>query len=139
MKSVCKDGSISTETFFQLPKFTFIEALKGTGELTGTYFLTIFAAYVPVAFVVFAEHVADHKNLSSIIERDLLKDPGLSNTLLGDGIGSMAGAFFGGSPNTLKKCCERALAPAVILKYDVQAVIEIHVKFMELSEVFYMT
>ena len=95
-----KDGSISTETFFQLPKFTFIEALKGTGELTGTYFLTIFAAYVPVAFVVFAEHVADHKNLSSIIEKDLLEDPGLSNTLLGDGIGSMAGAFFGGSPNT---------------------------------------
>ncbi|MBR2530370.1 MAG: uracil-xanthine permease, partial [Lachnospiraceae bacterium] len=53
-----------------------------------------------VAFVVFAEHIADHKNISSIIERDLLKEPGLHRTLLGDGVGSMVGAFFGGCPNT---------------------------------------
>ncbi|MBR0085060.1 MAG: uracil-xanthine permease, partial [Lachnospiraceae bacterium] len=32
--------------------------------------------------------------------KDLLTDPGLSRTLLGDGVGSMAGAFFGGCPNT---------------------------------------
>ena len=57
-------------------------------------------AYVPVAFVVFAEHIADHKNLSSIIGQDLLTEPGLHRTLLGDGIGSMIGAFFGGCPNT---------------------------------------
>lgn len=94
------DGSISTETFFRLPDFIFIEGFKGAGEATGSYILTIFAAYVPVAFVAFAEHVADHKNLSSIIEKDLLKDPGLQNTLLGDGVGSIVGAFFGGSPNT---------------------------------------
>ena len=55
---------------------------------------------LPVAFVVFAEHIADHKNLGSIIGRDLLQDPGLHRTLLGDGVGSMAGAFFGGCPNT---------------------------------------
>ncbi|MGN1372490.1 MAG: solute carrier family 23 protein, partial [Candidatus Coproplasma sp.] len=47
-----------------------------------------------------AEHIADHKNISSIIETDLLSDPGLTRTLLGDGIGSMAGALFGGCPNT---------------------------------------
>ena len=58
------------------------------------------AAYLPVALVVFAEHVADHKNISSIIGVDLLEDPGLSRTLLGDGVGSMVGAFFGGCPNT---------------------------------------
>ena len=40
------------------------------------------------------------KNISSIIERDLLKEPGLDKTLLGDGIGSMVGALFGGCPNT---------------------------------------
>ena len=57
-------------------------------------------AYVPVAFVVFAEHIADHKNLSSIIDKDLLEEPGLHSTLLGDGVGSIAGAFFGGCPNT---------------------------------------
>ena len=85
-----------------LPDFTFIEAFKGVKEVNGAYIGTIAVAYVPVAFVVFAEHIADHKNLSSIIESDLLKEgnPGLDRTLLGDGVGSMAGAFFGGCPNT---------------------------------------
>ena len=68
--------------------------------LSASYIGTIFVAYVPVAFVVFAEHIADHKNLSTVIDRDLLKEPGLHRTLLGDGVGSMAGAFFGGCPNT---------------------------------------
>ena len=85
---------------FVLPEFTFVTAAKGLSQVDGTYLATLFAAYVPVAFVVFAEHIADHKNISSIIEKDLLRDPGLSRTLLGDGVGSMAGAFFGGCPNT---------------------------------------
>ena len=94
---------INFELFKQInwvPDFTFLTAFKGFGELTGTYVATIAAAYVPVAFVVFAEHIADHKNLSSIIGTDLLEEPGLHNTLLGDGIGSFAGALFGGCPNT---------------------------------------
>lgn len=87
------------------PDFAFVEAFKGNynfgeGGSFGTYLVTIAVAYAPVAFVVFAEHIADHKNLSSIIEKDLLTDPGLDKTLLGDGIGSLAGAFFGGCPNT---------------------------------------
>ena len=82
------------------PSFTFVEAFKGVKEITPSYFATIAVAYAPVAFVVFAEHIADHKNLSSVIEQDLLEEPGLHRTLLGDGIGSMAGAFFGGCPNT---------------------------------------
>ncbi len=52
-----------------LPDFTFLTAFKGFSELSGTYIATIAVAYVPVAFVVFAEHLADHKNLSSIIGR----------------------------------------------------------------------
>ena len=83
-----------------IPDFTFLTAFKGFGELTFGYFITILVAYVPVAFVVFAEHLADHKNLSSILGVDLTKDPGLHRTLLGDGIGSFAGAFFGGACNT---------------------------------------
>ena len=83
-----------------LPDFTFLEAIKGVKDINGGYIATIVVAYVPVAFVVFAEHLADHKNLSSIVGEDLLKNPGLHRTLLGDGIGSMAGAFFGGCPNT---------------------------------------
>ena len=85
---------------FAVPEFTFLEALKGVKDIDGSFIATIAVAYVPVAFVVFAEHIADHKNLSSIIGTDLLENPGLHRTLLGDGIGSMAGAFFGGCPNT---------------------------------------
>ena len=83
-----------------LPQFSFLEALKGVKAINGSYIATVAVAYVPVAFVVFAEHIADHKNLSSIIEKDLLEEPGLHRTLLGDGVGSIAGAFFGGCPNT---------------------------------------
>ena len=83
-----------------VPDFTFTQALEGLKQIDGKYIATIAVAYIPVAFVVFAEHIADHKNLSTIIGQDLLKEPGLHNTLLGDGIGSMAGAFFGGCPNT---------------------------------------
>ena len=90
------DG-ISLHTFVAFPDFTFLTAAKGFGELNGTYVGTVAVAYVPVAFVVFAEHIADHKNLSSVIGRDLLEKPGLSRTLLGDGVGSMAGAIYGES------------------------------------------
>ncbi len=94
------DGKVTLSTFIALPKFTFLSAFGAFGKLSGAYIATIVAAYVPVAFVVFAEHLADHKNISSIIEKDLLEDPGLHRTLLGDGVGSMAGALFGGCPNT---------------------------------------
>ena len=93
-------GGVTLETFFSLPKFTFLTAMGGFGKIDGAYIGTVAAAYIPVALVVFAEHIADHKNISSIIEKDLLEEPGLSRTLLGDGIGSMAGALFGGCPNT---------------------------------------
>ncbi len=85
------------------PDFTFLHAFRFgdfKGANIGAFVGTVAVAYIPVAFVVFAEHIADHKNISSIIETDLLKDPGLSRTLLGDGVGSMAGALFGGCPNT---------------------------------------
>ena len=82
------------------PDFTFLMGKDGLSQVSGTYLLTLFSAYVPVAFVVFAEHLADHENLSSIIGVNLLEEPGLVRTLLGDGIGSMCGAFFGGCPNT---------------------------------------
>ncbi len=98
-KALVADG-VGLSTFLSVPQFTFLEAFKGIGKFNWSYAATIAVAYVPVAFVVFAEHIADHKNLSSIIESDLLEEPGLHRTLLGDGIGSMTGAFFGGCPNT---------------------------------------
>ena len=93
-------ANFGIQSFFSIPDLTFVEAIKGIKDIDAAYVGTVAVAYVPVAFVVFAEHIADHKNLSSIIEKDLLEEPGLHNTLLGDGVGSMAGAFFGGCPNT---------------------------------------
>lgn len=90
----------SNMKLFAVPDFTFITALKGIKAIDASYVATIAVAYIPVAFVVFAEHIADHKNLSSVIGKDLLEDPGLHRTLLGDGVGSIAGALFGGCPNT---------------------------------------
>lgn len=83
-----------------LPDFTFINAIGGIKDVDGAYIASVAVAYIPVAFVVFAEHLADHKNISSIIGTDLIKEPGLHRTLLGDGVGSMVGALFGGCPNT---------------------------------------
>ncbi len=91
---------VNLNTFLSVPDFTFFTSFKGFGELSASYISTIAVAYIPVAFVVFAEHIADHKNISSIIETDLLESPGLHRTLLGDGVGSFVGALFGGCPNT---------------------------------------
>lgn len=93
------DG-VKFTSFISLPDFTFIKFAELDAGITGSYIASLAVAYVPVAFVVFAEHIADHTNLSSIIEKNLLEDPGLDRTLLGDGVGSVAGALFGGCPNT---------------------------------------
>ena len=91
----------SLSGYLSLPKFTFLlGGSEGLKAISGKYLLTLFSAYVPVAFVVFAEHLADHKNLSTIVGKDLLKEPGLTRTLLGDGVGTMVSTFFGGCPNT---------------------------------------
>lgn len=111
------DGSFrGIEAFFSVPSLAITEGIK---ELTsGTISDTVLAAnadakvldaggiveviiaFLPVALVVFAEHIADHKNLSTIIDRDLIEEPGLKRTLLGDGVGSIFGTIFGICPNT---------------------------------------
>ena len=98
-KALVADG-VNINTFVGVPQFSFINAVSFVKDFDTSYIATVAVAYVPVAFVVFAEHIADHKNLSSIIGTDLLEEPGLHRTLLGDGVGSMVGAFFGGCPNT---------------------------------------
>ena len=85
---------------FAVPDFTFLRLGEGIKSISPAFIATLAVAYVPVAFVVFAEHIADHKNLSTIIGKDLLTEPGLHRTLLGDGVGSIMGSVFGGCPNT---------------------------------------
>lgn len=94
--------NLSIESFVRVPDFLAVSMWKqGLANLNGWQGVSQIAVlFAPVAFVVFAEHIADHKNLSSVIGRDLIKEPGLNRTLLGDGVGSIVGSIFGGCPNT---------------------------------------
>ncbi len=115
---VTESGSfVGIKAFLNYPDFALIEAIKelaggnisdtilnvnpNATVLTGAGVAEIALAFIPVALVVFAEHIADHKNLGSIIERDLVEgEPGLARTLMGDGVGSILGTVFGICPNT---------------------------------------
>lgn len=84
-----------------LPDLTFVGLMKqDLSTLDVSAVINICVIYFVTAFVVFAEHIGDHKNLGTIIGRDLINDPGLKRTLPGDGVGSFVGALFGGIPNT---------------------------------------
>lgn len=91
-------------SIFDVPKFTFIQAItqhpEGVLAIDGAALGNIAMTFVPIGVVELAQHIADHKNLGSIIGRDLIAEPGLDKTLLGDGIGSIVGGFFGGAANT---------------------------------------
>ena len=96
---------IKFESFISVPKMSLVEGIQEISDnrvtLDGMGVLEIVLAFIPISLVGFTEHIADHKNLSSIIERDLINgEPGLHRTLLGDGLGSMAGTWFGICPNT---------------------------------------
>ncbi len=125
--------NFGVESIVSLPDFTFVEAFKGIKDIDAAFIGTVAVAYIPVAAVVFAEHLADHKNLSTIIEHDLLEEPGLHNTLLGDGVGSMAGAFFGGCPNTTygeSVGCVAITGNASAITITVTAILAIVISFL---------
>ncbi len=79
--------------WFSIPKFIipFVNY-----KLNFTVLLTI----VPVALVTICEHIGDHTSLSNIINKDLIKDPGLDKTLMGDGIATFVAGVIGGPANT---------------------------------------
>ncbi len=93
----------SVTSIVDYPKFFLIRAIQTYKDFAPIDLVAIgniALIFVPIGVVELAQHIADHKNLSSIIERDLITDPGLSNTLLGDGIGSIFGSIFGCCANT---------------------------------------
>ncbi|WP_232698420.1 solute carrier family 23 protein [Brevibacillus daliensis] len=54
----------------------------------------------PIAFVSLTEHLGHLLVTGKIMNRDLMKDPGLHRSLLGDGIATSVAAFIGGPPVT---------------------------------------
>ena len=92
----------SVSSIVKVPDFFFIKAIqeKGWQTLSAADIGSIALIYVPIGVVELAQHIADHKNLGNIINKDLITDPGLDNTLFGDGVGSIVGSIFGGAANT---------------------------------------
>ena len=79
--------------FFEIPKF--VLPFKDY-NINFTALITI----LPVALVTLCEHIGDHTSLGNIIGKDLLKDPGLDRTLMGDGIATFVAGLIGGPANT---------------------------------------
>lgn len=86
-------SAVSEAKFFAIPNFMlpFVDY-----KISFTALVTI----LPIALVTICEHIGDHKSLSNIIGKDLIKDPGLDKTLLGDGIATFVAGFLGGPANT---------------------------------------
>ena len=80
-------------SFFSIPTFAFPFI-----HYKPTFIAVLTIA--PIALVTICEHIGDHTSLSNIIEKDLLKDPGLDKTLLGDGVATLAASLIGGPANT---------------------------------------
>lgn len=84
---------IMQAAFFSMPEFI-IPFVSYTPSFSAL--LTI----APIALVTMAEHIGDHTALSTIIGKDLLKNPGLDKTLLGDGLATFVAGLLGGPANT---------------------------------------
>ena len=105
------DLSVFTDTFvpFRLssiidyPKIFLLRAIETNGEylpIDATAVINLILVFAPLSVVLMCEHIGDHKNVSNIIGKDLITDPGLDKTLLGDGVGSFFGTIFGCCANT---------------------------------------
>ena len=84
---------VAEANIFEMPKFTFPFI---NYQLDFRALIII----VPVALVTICEHIGDHTSLSHIIGKDLIKDPGLDRTLLGDGLATLIAGTIGGPANT---------------------------------------
>lgn len=89
---------ISFRSFFDYPHFLFLT--KNSVPFDGSMIGTVALLFIPVSLVTICEHIGDHENLSGILDRDLLTDPGLSRTLVGDGVATAISGILSGVANT---------------------------------------
>lgn len=82
-------SAVATASWFSLPKFS---------QMSFSWQAILFMA--PVAIAPIIEHIGDMYAISSIANKDFVKDPGLHRTLLGDGLSCCLAAFLGGAPVT---------------------------------------
>ncbi len=90
--------NISFRSFIDYPDFLFLT--KNSVAFDWSMIGTVALLFIPVSLVTICEHIGDHENLSGILERDLLTDPGLSRTLIGDGVATAVSGIVSGVANT---------------------------------------
>lgn len=82
-------SAIASASFFSTPQIT-----------TPSWDLTVILTIIPVSLVVIVEHIGHLLVTSSIVGKDLNKEPGLHRSLLGNGISTIFSGFVGSTPNT---------------------------------------
>lgn len=79
----------------------FTRIANSTAQFEVLKLIDLTVLFVPVALVTVCEHIGDHKNLGNIIGKDLLtEEPGMTRTLLGDGIATAVSGSVCGAGNT---------------------------------------
>lgn len=100
------DGSwvahVTVQSFIDYPKFLFLVASQSSNvvPLTGSAVGQAALIFIPVSLVTICEHIGDHKNMSGVLQRDLLEKPGLTRTLIGDGVATALSGICCGAANT---------------------------------------
>lgn len=82
-------ASVAAAPWFQLPQF-----------YAPDFNINAIAIIAPAALVVLAEHIGHLAVTGNIVERDLLKEPGLARSLFADGLSNVLSGFAGATPNT---------------------------------------
>lgn len=94
-------SNIRVQSFLDYPKFLFLAAQSGNVvPLSGSAVGQAALIFIPVSLVTICEHIGDHKNMSGLLQRDLLEEPGLSRTLIGDGVATAISGCLCGAANT---------------------------------------
>ena len=94
-------SNIRVQSFLDYPKFLFLAAQSSNVvPLSGSAVGQAALIFIPVSLVTICEHSGDNKNMSGLLQRDLLEEPGLSRTLIGDGVATAISGCLCGAANT---------------------------------------
>ena len=87
------------QAFLDYPKFLFLQGSESQ-PLSWSGVAQAAMLFVPVSLVTICEHIGDHENMSGVIQKNLLEEPGLDRTLIGDGVATALSGGLCGAANT---------------------------------------
>lgn len=91
-------GALSVSSVFTIPQFAFLNT--SFAAFNWATLPQILLSFGMVSLAAMTEHIGDMTTASAVTGYNLIEDPGLHRTLLGDGVGSLMGTIIGGQPNT---------------------------------------